>query len=114
MMATGEDSVKVVEKLGVEKVEKGKNLSKKKNVKKDGDESESESGFWFRFKLLFSCISSRSKVDSSMNATIVIGNSLSHPSIQMMIFCIYVFVQMTKFLLNLLLSNCGFELFIVF
>lgn len=73
MMATGEDSVKVMEKLGVEKFEKGKKmLSKKKNVKKDGDENES--GFWFRFKLMFSCISSRSKVDSSMNATAVIGN----------------------------------------
>uniref|UniRef100_A0A1J3IDF9 non-specific serine/threonine protein kinase n=1 Tax=Noccaea caerulescens TaxID=107243 RepID=A0A1J3IDF9_NOCCA len=70
MKATGQDSVKVVEKLGVEKPDKGKMLSKKKNVKKDGDESES--GFWFRFKLMFSCISSRSKVDSSMNATTVI------------------------------------------
>lgn len=71
MKATGQDSVKAVEKLGVEKPEKGKMSSKKKNVKKDGDESES--GFWFRFKLMFSCISSRSKVDSSMNATTVIG-----------------------------------------
>ncbi|CAH2045039.1 unnamed protein product [Thlaspi arvense] len=70
MMATGKDSVKEVEKLGVKNPEKGKVLSKKKNVKKDGDESES--GFWFRFKLMFSCISSRSKVDSSMNATTVI------------------------------------------
>ncbi|KAF8044890.1 hypothetical protein N665_6073s0001, partial [Sinapis alba] len=63
MMATGqEESVKV---MGVEKHEKGKKmLSKKKN--------ESESGFWFRLKLMFSCISSRSKVDSSMNATPVI------------------------------------------
>ncbi|XP_024006737.1 probable serine/threonine-protein kinase PIX7 isoform X2 [Eutrema salsugineum] len=69
-MSSGKDSVKVVEKLGAEKPEKGKMLGKKKNVKKDGDESES--GFWFRFKLMFSCISSRSKVDSSMNATTVI------------------------------------------
>ncbi|CAN8266039.1 unnamed protein product [Cochlearia groenlandica] len=61
-MYTGKEPVKVVDKL-----EKVKTLSKKKNVKKDGDESES--GFWFRFKLMFSCISSRSKVDSSMNAT---------------------------------------------
>lgn len=71
MMVTKPGSVKVVEKLGVEKAEKGKMLSKKKNDKKDGDDSES--GFWFRFKFIFSCISSRSKVDSSMNATTVIG-----------------------------------------
>lgn len=70
-MATKLESFKVVEKLGVEKGEKGKMMSKKKNVKKDGDESES--GFWFRFKFIFSCISSRSKVDSSMNATAVIA-----------------------------------------
>ncbi|CAL9248225.1 unnamed protein product [Arabidopsis halleri] len=71
MMGTKLESFKVVEKLGVEKGEKGKMLSKKTNVKKDGDESES--GFWFRFKFIFSCISSRSKVDSSMNATTVIA-----------------------------------------
>ncbi|KAG2316356.1 hypothetical protein Bca52824_019478 [Brassica carinata] len=62
MMATGQDSVKV---MGVEKHKTGKVLSKKKN--------ESESGFWFRLKHMFSCISSRSKVDSSMNATTVIA-----------------------------------------
>ncbi|KAJ0245387.1 Protein kinase domain-containing protein [Hirschfeldia incana] len=61
-MATGQESVKV---LGVEKPEKGKTL--KNGNKKDGDGSES--GFWFRIKLIFSCISSRSKVDSSLNAT---------------------------------------------
>ncbi|XP_013618118.1 PREDICTED: probable receptor-like protein kinase At5g15080 isoform X2 [Brassica oleracea var. oleracea] len=63
-MATGQDSVKVV---GVEKPEKGKTLSANKNGKRDGEESES--GFWFRIKLIFSCITSRSKVDSSLNAT---------------------------------------------
>lgn len=67
-MATGKDSVNVV---GVEKPEKGKTLS---TNKKDGDESESGSGFWFRIKLIFSCITSRSKVDSSLNATTVVGN----------------------------------------
>ncbi|RID43451.1 hypothetical protein BRARA_I00313 [Brassica rapa] len=51
MMGTGQDSVKVM--AVVDKPEKEKVLSKKKN------------GFWFRFKLMFSCISSRSKVDSS-------------------------------------------------
>ncbi|KAJ0252975.1 Protein kinase domain-containing protein [Hirschfeldia incana] len=61
MMATGQDSVKV---MGMEKHKNGKMLSKKKN--------ESQNGFWFRIKLMFSCISSRSKVDSSMNATAVI------------------------------------------
>ncbi|CAH8310940.1 unnamed protein product [Eruca vesicaria subsp. sativa] len=54
-MAIEKDSVKVV---GGEKHEKEKTLSK-----------QSESGFWFRIKLIFSCISSRSKVDSSLNAT---------------------------------------------
>lgn len=69
-MATEKDSVKVV---GVEKPEKGKTLSANK---RDGDESES--GFWFRIKLIFSCITSRSKVDSSLNATTtVVGKSLS-------------------------------------
>lgn len=53
MMGTEQDSVKP---------EKGKVLSKKKN------------GFWFRIKLMFSCISSRSKVDSS---TLVGNNNLS-------------------------------------
>lgn len=69
-MATGKDSV------GVEKPEKGKTLSANKNCKRDGEESES--GFWFRIKLIFSCITSRSKVDSSLNATTtVVGKSLS-------------------------------------
>lgn len=50
-MGTGQDSVKV---MGVvDKPEKEKN------------------GFWFRIKLMFSCISSRSKVDSST----LVGNN---------------------------------------
>ena len=56
-MGTGQDSVKVM--AVVDKPEKEKVLSKKKN------------GFWFRFKLMFSCISSRSKVDSST----LVGNN---------------------------------------
>lgn len=56
-MGTGQDSVKVM--AVVDKPEKEKVLSKKKN------------GFWFRIKLMFSCISSRSKVDSST----LVGNN---------------------------------------
>ncbi|XP_010531802.1 PREDICTED: probable receptor-like protein kinase At5g15080 isoform X2 [Tarenaya hassleriana] len=63
-MGTASDSEKVAEKS-----EKWKNLNKKKNDRKDFDEREG--GFWFRIKFMFGCISSRSKVDSSMSATTI-------------------------------------------
>ncbi|XP_010528316.1 PREDICTED: probable receptor-like protein kinase At5g15080 isoform X2 [Tarenaya hassleriana] len=73
-MGTGSDSVKVVEKLGVETSEKRENLDNSKNDKRK-DLDERESGFWFRIKFMFGCIPCRSKVDSSMSAITITAES---------------------------------------
>ena len=50
---------------------KSKGMKKKKRNKEvhDGDKEEEESGCWFRFRFIGNCISSRSKVDSSISGT---------------------------------------------
>ena len=63
-MGLGAENGKVVEPLDVCKTK-----GKKKKKKEDGVVEEEETGCWVRLRLFGSCISSRSKVDSSVSGT---------------------------------------------
>lgn len=64
-MGLGAENGKVVESLDVCK-SKG---NKKKKKKQDGVVEEEDTGCWLRLRFFGSCISSRSKVDSSVSGT---------------------------------------------
>ena len=65
-MGLGAENGKVVEHLDVCKSKGGK---KKKKKESGIVEEEQETGCWVRLRLFGSCISSRSKVDSSVSGT---------------------------------------------
>ncbi|RDX75441.1 putative serine/threonine-protein kinase PIX7, partial [Mucuna pruriens] len=65
LMGLGAENGKVV----VESLDVCKSKGKKKKKKEDGDVEEEDTGCWFRLRFIGSCISSRSKVDSSVSGT---------------------------------------------
>jgi len=57
-------------KVVVESLDVCKSKGRKKKKKEDGEvEEKEETGCWFRLRFIGSCISSRSKVDSSVSGT---------------------------------------------
>lgn len=75
-MGLGPEDVKLE---GWGSVGKGKD---KGTNKKKSEAREGETGCWIKFRLMVSCISSRSKVDTSISsASTHCGNLLAHPHV---------------------------------